>query len=202
MLPAGAVPGTGGSLGETRNEGPRSYRWGAGSLRPPRCQLGQQPPAEGYLVLEFFPKSAPAPPCRRPIVILPNIRIRACRCSRHHPGADQERRRKYAFSVQRRAMDHPRTPATPSALRKARDTTSWTTTTAPAFAVTSLSMTLSASPASRAGRSRAAAVARAVTRASSVRRTCLRVVPVNCVWGTAGEPVKLGASGRTPWGLS
>jgi hypothetical protein len=77
MLPAGAVPGTGARMGgnaRTRDLG--SYRWATPGSQPLEFVLGaswaQQPPGEGYLVLEFFPKSVPVDLAGRPIPIGPN----------------------------------------------------------------------------------------------------------------------------------
>ena len=68
MLSAGAEPGTGaqgGQLGRTRDLG--RYHWATpdlGNIATQGFVLGatweQQPPADGYLVLEFFPKTVPA----------------------------------------------------------------------------------------------------------------------------------------------
>lgn len=80
MLPAGSEPGTGvrnGVLARTRDLG--RYHWATPSAASGTQQAfvlgaswGQQPPADGFLVLEFFPKTAPATLAGRPIAILPN----------------------------------------------------------------------------------------------------------------------------------
>lgn len=65
MLPRGGEPGTGlrgGQLARTRDLG--RYHWATPGATPLDFVLGatweRQPPADGYLVLEFFPKTAPA----------------------------------------------------------------------------------------------------------------------------------------------
>jgi hypothetical protein len=78
-LPAGVEPGTGlpqGMLARTRDLS--RYRWTpplwsglAPGLTPSATWL-QQPPEDGYLVLEFFPKTAPATFAGRPLAVLPN----------------------------------------------------------------------------------------------------------------------------------
>lgn len=83
MLPAGAEPGTGlpggpeGMLARTKTLS--LYYWG--TLTPPYTSLSgspqgptwrQQPPEDGYLVLEFFPKTAPATFGGRTLTVLPN----------------------------------------------------------------------------------------------------------------------------------
>lgn len=80
MLPAGAEPGTGsrgGMLARTRTLS--LYSWGtpapgsgpAPGFTPSATWL-QQPPEDGYLVLEFFPKTAPATFGGRTLAVLPN----------------------------------------------------------------------------------------------------------------------------------
>ncbi len=72
MLRSFQTPGTGqtgAGLARTRDLG--SYHWATPGPQPLQFVLGadwnQEPPAGGYLVLEFFPKTFPRDPQGRPI---------------------------------------------------------------------------------------------------------------------------------------
>jgi hypothetical protein len=84
MLPKGVIPGTGAAQGgNARTRDLESYHWGTPGKQPLEFVLGaswdQQPPSDGYLVLEFFPKTAPATFAGRtiepdPVACLPLIK--------------------------------------------------------------------------------------------------------------------------------
>ncbi len=158
-LPAGAEPGTGlpqGMLARTRDLS--RYHWGT----PAPSQNGspgftqsatwqQQPPEDGYLVLEFFPKTAPATFGGRTLAVLPNNPID---CLPLLPVQETQRNRgaSYFLPFNDAQWTTPKAPATPSACAEAATTTSRTTTTASATSGASSSTSRSTAEVERAGR--------------------------------------------------